>query len=127
VAVGPKLIQQLDSPVCWNGESVSESLRQRIRREYQRLVAAQQDLRILKRQQRLRLKSEQSRAVEKIRKLQRLSGIAMRSSWVFVMEFFGWRQFRNRREVGGAVGITPMPYQRGARAHEQGLRHAGHR
>lgn len=127
VVVTPRLIKELDSLRCWNGEPLPELLKQRIGREYQRLVAAEQDLAILKKQQRQRLKSEKTPAMEKIRKLQRLSGIAMGSSWVFVREFFGWRQFRNRREVGGAVGITPMPYQSGDSAREQGISHAGNR
>jgi len=32
---------------------------------------------------------------------------------VVVMEFFGWRAFKNRREVGGLAGFTPTPYQSG--------------
>src|SRR5947209_7241057 len=51
----------------------------------------------------------------------------MTSSWVFVMELFGWRQFSNRREVAGALGLTPVPYQSGDSAHEQGISRAGNR
>ena len=51
----------------------------------------------------------------------------MTSSWVFVMEFFAWREFRNRRQVGAAMGITPMPYQSGDSLHEQGISRAGNR
>jgi len=36
----------------------------------------------------------------------RLCGIGKTSAWVFVMEFFGWRRFRNRREVGALAGLT---------------------
>jgi len=36
-----------------------------------------------------------------------------------VMEFFGWRAFKNRREVGGLAGFTPTPYQSGESAREQ--------
>ena len=51
----------------------------------------------------------------------------MKSSWVFVMELFGWRQFRNRREVASALGLTPMPYQSGDSARDQGISRAGNR
>ena len=37
------------------------------------------------------------------------------------MEFFGWRQFRNRREVAALAGLTPTPYQSGESNHEQGI------
>jgi hypothetical protein len=32
------------------------------------------------------------------------------SAWLFVMAFFGWREFRNRREVGALAGLTPTPH-----------------
>ena len=43
------------------------------------------------------------------------------------MEFFGWRQFRTRREVGGALGFTPTPYQSGDKSREQGISRAGNK
>jgi transposase len=43
------------------------------------------------------------------------------------MEFFGWRQFRNRREVGALAGLTPTPYQSGESYREQGIAKAGNR
>ena len=51
----------------------------------------------------------------------------MTSSWVFVMELFGWRKFSNRREVAGALGLSPVPYNSGDSAHEQGISRAGNR
>jgi transposase len=127
VAVTPKLIQQLDRLRCWNGEPLPEAIKERIRREYRRLEAAGQDLSVLKKQQQAKLKREKTVAMEKVQKLQRLRGIAMTSSWVFIMEFFGWRQFRNRRQVASALGMTPTPYQSGDSAHEQGISRGGNR
>ena len=127
VEVTAKLMKQLDQLRCWNGKPLPEAMKQRIEREYRRWRAAEQDLATLKKQQQAKLKSEKTPAMEKVKKLQRLSGIATDSSWVFVMEFFGWRQFRNRREVGAALGMTPMPYQSGDMTHEQGISRAGNR
>jgi len=127
VRVTPKLMQQLDDVRSWNSRPLPEAIKQRIRREYRRLQMAEQDLATLKKQQQLELKKEKTVAMEKLRKLQRLRGIAMTSSWVFVMEFFGWRQFRSRRELGSALGITPTPYQSGDSAREQGISHGGSR
>jgi transposase len=78
-------------------------------------------------EQQVRMKTRPTIAMEKIRLLQQLCGIAMKSSWMFVMELFGWRQFRNRRELAGALGLTPMPYQSGDKAHDQGISRAGNR
>ena len=128
VEVTAGLMKQLDQLCGWRGKPLAEGMKQRIRREYERMKVAEADLAVLKKQQREKLHSKQSSAsLEKIRKLRQLRGIAAGSSWVFVMELFGWRQFGNRREVAGALGITPMPYQSGDSAREQGISHAGNR
>jgi transposase len=56
-----------------------------------------------------------------------LKGIGINGAWVLVMEFFGWRALKNRREVGGLAGLTPTPYQSGERAREQGITKSGNR
>ncbi len=43
--------------------------------------------------------------------LERPKEIGTDWSGVFVKEFFGWGQFQNRRQAGGALGLTPTPYQ----------------
>ncbi|MEX2282394.1 MAG: transposase [Gemmatimonadota bacterium] len=43
------------------------------------------------------------------------------------MEFFAWRQFRNRREVGSLAGLTPTPFQSGDSKHELGISKSGNR
>ncbi len=66
-------------------------------------------------------------ALEQVRQLLRLKGIGMNSAWLFAMEFFSWRGFHNRREVGSLAGLTPTPYQSGGSSHEQGISKAGNR
>jgi transposase len=41
------------------------------------------------------------------------------------MEFFGWRQFQNRKEVGALAGLNPTPYDSGKSLREQGISKAG--
>jgi transposase len=125
VAVTAKRMRDLSEIRCWNGQPLATELQERIRREYARLSAAEQDLAVLRQQQKTRLKKERTPAMEKIRLLQQLCGVAIKSSWVFVMELFGWRQFQNRREVASALGLTPMPYQSGESARDQGISRAG--
>ena len=43
------------------------------------------------------------------------------------MEFFAWREFRNRREVGALAGLTPTPHQSGDLEQERGIDKAGNR
>jgi transposase len=88
---------------------------------------ARQQLGELRKQQQARMKTPTTAAQEKIQRLQQLCGVGLRSSWTFVMELFSWRQFGNRREVAAALGLTPMPYQSGESAREQGISRAGNR
>jgi transposase len=61
----------------------------------------------------------------KIAKLGRLRGIGVDSAWLLVMESLGWRDFRNRREVGGSVGLGGTPYDSGDSDREQGISKTG--
>jgi transposase len=65
--------------------------------------------------------------VEKIRQLFELRGIGINSAWLYVMEFFGCREFRSRREVGALAGLVSTPYQSGDGAWERGISKAGNR
>jgi transposase len=128
VQVGRKFLEKLEHWRCWNQEPIPGQMRQRIQEEYHRLQLVEVQIRELKGKQTEQLKAEPKElALEKVRKLQQLMGIGMGSSWLFVMELFGWRQFRNRREVAGAVGLTPTPYNSGESAREQGISRSGNR
>ena len=56
-----------------------------------------------------------------------LQGVGSNSAWLYVIEFFAWRPFRNRRELGALAGLTPTPYQSGESSREQGIAKAGNR
>jgi transposase len=127
IEVKSKFVKELDQLRCWNGEPIPEQMKSRLAREYHRLKVADADLGTLKKQQQEQLREPKTPAIEKVRLLQKLCSIGMTSSWTFVMEFFGWRQFENRRQVAGALGITPMPYQSGDSRREQGISRSGNR
>jgi transposase len=127
VKVGRKFLQQLEQLRRWDGQPIKESLRQRLEREYQRLQLAEAMMAELRQKQKQMLKADKTPAIEKARRLQQLGGIGMRSSWVFSMECFGWRKFRNRREVGAAFGMVGVPHQSGQTDHEQGISRAGNK
>jgi transposase len=78
-------------------------------------------------ERRVQLQTSSEVSVEKVRQLMLLKGIGMNGAWLLVMEFFGWRAFKNRREVGGLAGFTPTPYQSGESAREQGITKSGNR
>ena len=51
----------------------------------------------------------------------RLGAIGPTSAWLLVMEFFGWRAFRNRREVAALAGLVSTPYNSGESERDQGI------
>lgn len=59
--------------------------------------------------------------------LQRLRALGPLSATGLVVECFGWRRFRNRRELAASCGLVGSPYASGASAHEQGISKAGNR
>jgi transposase len=124
VKVGKGFLQQLDQATQWNGERLLSSLRERLRREGERLALLESQIAEV---ERVRRKAKVE-AAEKVQRLQKLKGIGENSGWLFVVEFFGWRQFRNRREVASLAGLSPMPYQSGDTVNiEQGISKAGNR
>jgi transposase len=126
--VGAHFLKKLETMGCWNGEPLREQMKKRLEDEYHRLQLVEAQIREVKRKQAEELKTEtEDVAMQKIQKLQRLIGIGLGSSWIFVMELFGWREFRNRREVAAAVGLTPTPYNSGDSEREQGISRAGNR
>lgn len=62
-----------------------------------------------------RLEEHQAPEIEAIVQRMGLRGMGLTGAWILVMEFFGWRDFPNRREVGSAAGLTGTPYDSGDR------------
>jgi transposase len=120
-------LSNLESVRLWDGSLLPSDLRARLKREYERYELVKQQIRKLELERETAVRSSTAPAVEQVRQLLKLKGIGMNSAWVYVMEFFAWRGFRNRREVGALAGLTPTPYQSGGSAREQGISKAGNR
>jgi transposase len=58
-------------------------------------------------------------------RLVHLKGVATIGASVLLDEGLVWREFRNRRQVGGILGFSPTPYDSGESQHEQGISRAG--
>src|SRR4051794_30964937 len=126
VSVGRDFLKKLEHYRCWNQQPIPAQMKRRIEDEYHRLQLVEAQIRENQKSRAEQVKAASEDAVlEKVRKLQQLVGIGAGSSWVFVMELFGWRTFHNRREVAGAVGLTPTPYNSGDSVREQGISRAG--
>jgi transposase len=111
----------------WDGRPLPPGMKARVLREFARIQLVNQHIKELETERRQTIRTATDPQTEMIRQLLHLRGIGPTSAWLFVKEFFGWRQFRNRREVGALAGLTPTPYQSGDSYREQGIDKAGNR
>jgi transposase len=110
---------------CWwtdHAEELRPGVRAEIERESERLSLVRTQIRTIEAQQRQAMAAE-----PQVARLVQLGAIGVGSAWVLVKELFGWRRFRNRREVAGCLGLTPTPYDSGESEIEQGISKAGNR
>jgi transposase len=127
LSVDLRLPSRLDGLRQWDGKAIPPDLRERILREFARWQLVERQILDLVNEQRRRLKDDDTPGVEKIRLLLGLKGIGVQSAWLLMREVLGWRQFRNRRQVGALAGLTGTPYSSGDTEREQGISKAGNR
>lgn len=123
--LGSGFAEQLKGLALWDGSALPSELKERLEREWERLELVEKQLRELKKQREEAVASAADASLKQIQSLMQLKGIGVNSAWLFVREFFGWRQFRNRREVGSLAGLVPIPYQSGSSDRDQGISKAG--
>ena len=124
---GSAFLELLEHERRWDGSALPEHLHQELIREYRRLELVEEQLAALAREVRLRVARAETAADRKIATLATLRGVGLRGASVLVGEFFGWRQFRNRREVGSLAGMDGTPYNSGDSERDQGISKAGNR
>jgi len=110
----------------WTGhaQELAPGVRAEIERESERLFLVKKQMDTIEAAQR---QSVAAGSEPQVARLAQLRGIGMSSGWVLAKELFGWRRFRNRREVAGCLGLTPSPYASGESETEQGISKAGNR
>jgi transposase len=104
---------RLGSLALWDGHSLPVELKAELEREAERLALAERQIGALEATRRERLQSPRTEAERRIVHLMRLGAIGPGSAWLLVMEFFAWRDFRNRREVAALAGLVGTPYNNG--------------
>jgi transposase len=109
----------------WDGTMVPHELRARLIREHERLRYVEEQIKALEKERLERVRQALTESDQRVAQLMSLCGIGITSAWVFEKEFFGWRSFCNRREVGACAGLTPTPYDSGESRREQGISKAG--
>lgn len=120
------LLTPLEQMRRWDGSALPGGLRRRLEVELARHAFLHQQVLACEAQAKEVMSKSEGKAAADIRRLAQLRAIGRHGAIVLVREF-GWRGFRNRREVGALAGLAPTPFQSGASFREGGISRAGNR
>jgi transposase len=118
---------QLDQGQQWDGSPLPSALRTRLKRAWQQVCFLTAHIQTLEAERRALLRRHEDPVIAQVCQLFTLRGIGVNSAWLYVMEFFAWRDFQTPKQVGALAGLTPTPYQSGQARREQGIAKAGNR
>lgn len=127
--VRPRKIAALDNSKLrdWRGHALPAALQDELRREQARLAVIDEQIKTLETQLRKAVKEPKTVVEQKAAKLAKIKGIGAHGASVLSREVFGWRTFKNRREVGSMAGLTGTAYASGDKVVEQGISKAGNK
>lgn len=108
----------------WDGTPLPPQCLARCEHEWARLQRVHEALRALEGERR-RAVAADSAAARIAQKLTQLRAIGQTLAWVWATELFAWRGFRNRRQVGSLLGLTPTISQSGDQRRELGIAKQG--
>ncbi len=107
----------------WSGAALPTAVQARLARAETRLEGLATQIAALDAEQRVAVTAAAPTAA--IRQLVQLKGVATTSASVLLDEGLLWRDFKNRRQIGGLLGFAPTPYNSGDSTREQGISRAG--
>jgi len=109
----------------WRGRPLGAGLRSRLELEWSRLELVEAQLK----QREAELRRGESLPADqraRIEQLQQLCALGPHTAIPLVLELY-WRDFHNRREVGGCTGLVGQPYDSGESRVDQGISKQGKR
>ena len=118
---------QLDQVHQWDGSPLPPALRTRLKRAWQQVGFLTAHIQTLEAERRALLRCREDPVIAQVHQLFTLRGVGVNSAWLYVMEFFAWRDFQTPKQVGALAGLTPTPYQSGQARRELGIAKAGNR
>ena len=137
VIVDRTFVQGMGRLRCADGQPLLEGLKARLRREFDRLALAVEQIRELQMQQAemLRTAAKEVELAESKRTspshaviaehLASLAGLGPVTAWTLSTEVFSWRDIKNRRQLAALAGLTPTPHASGGEEKEQGISKSG--
>ena len=122
---GRDWLDQLAVARTGDGRTLGVALLAEIRREAERLALVERQIKEVETAQHAALKADTALATRAC-KLMRLKGLGEVFANGLTHEAF-WRDFENRRQVGGAFGLTPWPWDSGDMHRNQPISKVGNR
>lgn len=137
VTIDRTFVWRLDRLQSADGRPLLEGLKDRLRREFDRLALVVEQIRQLQMQQAemFRRAAKEVDLAESKRTSPRhaviaeyllaLGGIGPVTAWTLSTEVFSWRDIANRRQLAALAGLTPTPHASGGEEKEQGISKSG--
>ena len=127
VPVTGNFLARLALTRLWDGSELAAPLVARLEREWAALREVTARQRTLERARRARVRTATDLVAVQTRRLMELRGMAVNGALTLTTELYGWRAFRNGREVGAIVGLSPTPYRSDQTVAELGISRSGNR
>lgn len=150
VEISPSFKEHISQMQTPDGRALGAELTTRLLREFERVALVVDQIREIEKLQAIRLrlanKAEVEATPEEEAKLTQpvdahqlklakesaialqlcsLQGIGTVTAWTLATEIFGWRDIKNRRQLGALAGLVPMPFASGQSEREQGISKSG--
>src|SRR5262245_60769874 len=90
---------KLDQTRQWDGAPLPSALRSRLKRAWQQVDFLTSHIQTLEAERRALLRRRDDPVIAQVRQLFTLRGIGINSAWLYIMEFFAWRDFQTARQV----------------------------
>lgn len=114
------------------GQALPETIQSELKRLQEQILLTKIQIRAVETTQISALKNvrageavEHARMLEQVWQLMGMLGVGVHTAWPAVFEAFGWRDFKNARQVGGFLGLTGTPFDSGNSSREQGISKCG--
>jgi len=125
--LSPRFEEALERIRRFDGSPLGDRQLQVIRDEVARLRLVQNQIKRIDDEHKRLLTTKQpiGSTLEKAQRLTQLRGIGPVGAMILVTEFYGWREFKNRRQVGALAGLTDSPWKSDGIDKQQGISKAG--
>ena len=118
--------QRVASARLWDGGALPSALGARLTRDWTQLRQVEARLCAIRRARRNRIRVA-DRVGEQTRQLMQLRAIGENGALTLTTELYSWRAFRNGRQIGAIVGLTPTPFRSDQTVRELGISGSGNR